>query len=352
MKIVVLGANGQVGAELCLMLADLDGIELVPVSRTRNGSAFLRSHGVAVWHGDPCKADEAARIFEGADIIANFALAGGAGRKAREANEAIIAAAINHSPASAKQIFFSTLAVHGDWDDHGQKGKHSYGRLKLSNEGFFERLCRQQKRQGWIFRLGHVCGRYQGLTQAIQDELRRGAAYLPDPDRASNTICVAAIVDAIVAVGEARDAPPGRYDLVNRPQWSWRDVYYGEAEAMGAEQPLLHTTAAGEPPRPSAKARIFGLIGRLGLRSALERMLPLFPASLSDQIRADFMVSRTAGEIAALNKPVQTSNSAAWWPELAMHYLPGQAITMDLLHAQSGVERPDKKPWPLDLGTD
>lgn len=350
MKIVVLGANGQVGAEVCLLLAAHKGIELVPVSRTRNGSAFLRSRGIAVWHGDIANKTEAQSIFADADIIANFALAGGVGRKAREANEAILSHALLYSPPSAKQIFFSTLAVHGVWDAHGRNSKNQYGNLKLGNEAFFEKLCSKHSRSGWIFRLGHVCGEHQGMTQAIRDEIRGGAILLPDPSRASNTSYVQAICDAILAVADGRDAPSGRYDLVNKPQWSWQEVYAFEAKQIGAENMRISTLGVTAAPRPSLKTRLFSVIGRLNLRAVLERFLPLLPSQVADQIRADFMVSRTANEIAALNTPKTVINAAAFWPELPVRWLPAQRVTIDVLAEQRPGMATTRKPWPADLG--
>jgi nucleoside-diphosphate-sugar epimerase len=350
MKIVVLGANGQVGAEVCLLLAEREGIELVPVSRTRNGSAFLRSHGIAVWHGNIANQSEAQRIFADADVIANFALAGGVGRKAREANEAILSDTLRYSPQSAKQIFFSTLAVHGVWDTQGGHSKNQYGNLKLGNEAFFERLCRRYKRSGWIFRLGHVCGEHQGMTQAIRQEIRGHYVILPDPLRASNTTYVEAICDAIVAVGDGRDAPPGRFDLVNKPQWSWQEVYDFEASVIGADNMRVLTRGTAVQFRPTLKARLFAVIGRLNLRAVLERALPLMPVQLADQIRADFMVSRTANEIAALEKPPPAVNSAAFWPELPVKWLPGQRLTRDVLAEEKQREPIKRKAWPADLG--
>jgi nucleoside-diphosphate-sugar epimerase len=348
MRVVILGANGQVGAETCLKLASISGIDLVPVSRTRNGSAYLRSKGVAVWHGDPAYEAKARAMFKGADIVVNLALANGVGRAGRIANEAIIASTIKFSPENAKVIFFSTLAVRGVWDGQGKRSQNAYGDLKQSNEHFFARLARKTGRGVWTLRLGHVCGTLQGLSHALQDEIRLGPVSLPDLNRASNTIYVASICEAIMAVGEGRSSPPGRYDLVNSPQWSWRQVYEHEAALTGGP---VSFDALGPPlaSRQSIKSLVFTAISRLGIRSALDRALPLLPGTTAEQIRADFMVSRAAGEIAALMPQQSVSNSAALWPALDIVPLDGVRPTAMLFDIFADMKAPQGAKWPSSL---
>ncbi|MEY2926011.1 MAG: hypothetical protein RL367_488 [Pseudomonadota bacterium] len=333
MRIVVLGANGQVGAEVCEILARAPDIDLVPVSRTRNGSAYLRSRGVAVWHGDPVKAAQASAMFAGADLIANFALAGGVGKVARLANEEIIAATLQFSPAKAKHIFFSTLAVHGVWDEEGGQTGNQYGDLKRSNEAFFAKQLERNQRAGWTLRLGHVCGSEQGLSHALRKEIQRGPVFLPDPERASNTIYTQTICDAIIAIAKGQTSPPGRFDLVNAPQWSWRQVYQYEAGIIGSTVQIESAPRQPVTHRRSIKALAFALITRLGVRAKLERALPMLPAQFAEQIRADFMVSRTAGEIAALTSSPKIANLAACWP--ALETLPLAQLNPTATYSQS-----------------
>jgi nucleoside-diphosphate-sugar epimerase len=346
MRIVILGANGQVGAEVCQKLATIPGIDLVPVSRTRNGSAFLRSRGVAVWHGDPSDPAVAQRLFKGADLIANFALAGGVGKVGRLANEAIIAASVAHSPNRTKIIFFSTLAVHGVWDEAGGRSGNPYGDLKRSNEEFFARQVKRQARSGWMLRLGHVCGEEQGLSHAIRDEVGQGPVLLPDPKRPSNTIYTETICDAIMAIAEGRSSQPGLYDLVNAPQWPWQQVYEHEAALIGATLTIRTAPQVVPLKRRSATAAVFATIARLGLRQKLERALPLLPGRYAEQIRADFLVTRTAGEIAALAPPRTIRNSAAVWPALDTKPLAGLRPTAGLAAVYTA---PQSRPWPPSL---
>jgi nucleoside-diphosphate-sugar epimerase len=322
MRIVVLGANGQVGAEVCLRLSGVAGIDLVPVSRTRVASAFLRARGVPVWHADPTDPAAAAALFAGADLIANFALAGGVGRAARKANEAILHAMVSQSPPGARLVFFSTLAIHGAWDAQGNQSGHSYGDLKRRNEHYFDRQTRHFGRRGWTLRLGHVTGSEQGLTAALRQAVRAGTITVPDPDRASNTTSTATICDAIMSIAEDRSSPPGRYDLVNVPQWSWRQVLTREAAETGAP---LRLVAGAVPPKQRVpfRRRVFGVLARWGVRPMLERLLSMLPGDHAERIRSDYRMSRAASEIAQLSPPDNAPTDAAFWPELDIRPLAG-----------------------------
>ncbi|MGH8211171.1 MAG: NAD(P)H-binding protein, partial [Steroidobacteraceae bacterium] len=77
LKVGIVGANGQVGAELCLLLAARKDIELIAICRSRSGSAFLRWHGIACRHGRVADQADAARLLSDCDIVVNSSLASG-----------------------------------------------------------------------------------------------------------------------------------------------------------------------------------------------------------------------------------------------------------------------------------
>lgn len=348
MKIVIVGANGQVGAEVCLKLAGIPGVELVPVSRTRMGSAFLRSRGVAVWHGDASRPDDARAMFDGATVIANFALAAGVGKAVKQINATLIDSMIDHSAAETKLILFSTLAVHGEWDGSGKSKKGSYADLKLFKERHFSNRLGQ--RLGWTFRLGHVCGHEQNLSSALFDEILSGSVHLPDPDRPSNVTLVDAICEAIMAVADGRADTTGRYDLVNAPQWSWREIYQLHGAWIGVKPHLVQASSSGTKPKGATLKQIgFGLVRKLGLRRRLERLLPLVSVDAADKIRADFMVNRASEEIAALTTAQPVMNSASFWPEVADRTIPWVRPTRDIIDGDIYVIDDNQKTWPKDL---
>ena len=62
-RIAIVGANGQVGTEVCLRLREVQGIEAVPVVRNPSGSAFLRLNGMTCRHGRIADTKEARELI-------------------------------------------------------------------------------------------------------------------------------------------------------------------------------------------------------------------------------------------------------------------------------------------------
>ncbi len=240
-RIAILGANGQVGTELCLRLRDVDGIEVVPITRNVSGSAFLRLQGIECRHGRITNPAEARELIGDCDVIANFALSNTAiPRIDRDVNRQITRSVVAAAKPGVPIVFASTIMVYAP----AMKFRipDSYGLEKLLTEKMFRRLCRASRHPAFVFRLGHVMGELQNITSKIRSEIRSGRVALPhDGGRASNTVFVTAIAEAIVQVARATPKP-GTYDLITFPQWTWLDVYqyYAKrtwtADALGASR--------------------------------------------------------------------------------------------------------------------
>lgn len=352
MKIVLLGANGQVASEVALLLHGRLGLEVVPVSRTRSGSAFLRSRGVPVLHGAITDRDQARKMLMGADVVANFALATGLGRSIVDANHAIIQASVDHSERSARIVFFSTLAIHGSFGPRGDRSSSAYGDLKLRNEKYFARAVARSGNPGFILRLGHVCGEEQNITHLIRSEVAQGDVLLADPERSSNTTQVVAIAEALLAIAEGRANPPGRYDLVNEPQWTWRQVYEYEAALAGRPLTIRRVEYAESQRQPLFRrgvSTVLTAVDRLGIRSVLERALPFLPTGMVRRIKANHSIKAAREEIAALVEPEISANAASWWPALGVRPLPGVRVTKQLIDEGIFSQTPAASPWPPDL---
>src|SRR5438045_467412 len=109
MKIAVLGANGQVGAEVCLILANHPTVELVPICRNPSGSALLRYYGLPCRHGLPADAKQATALFGDCDVIVNAALGTGTPWQVQTTDRSLLANALRYTPKHTRVIFFSTL---------------------------------------------------------------------------------------------------------------------------------------------------------------------------------------------------------------------------------------------------
>lgn len=353
-RIALIGANGQVGAELCVLLAREPGIELVPICRTRSGSAFLRHHGIAVRHGRVADGADARRLFGDCDVVVNAALATGTPTEIRRAEDAIVTNAISESMATARVVHFSTQSVYGD-PRPGQliRWRSSYGRAKVATEFTALRAARRAGKALHVFRLGHVCGELQGITQDIRASLRAGPVVLPSEDVPSNTVYTATIVDAILAVSRG-SAPVGVFDLMNVPQWSWTAVHEFEAGVCGVPFTSIRVAV---PVRASAMSRAVGFArGALRLaatepmRHLASQMLAHAPARWNSRGQAWWNLQRARREIAALEGrevPLQHFS----WIANGHQFMPGLAAT-----SQALLDHPyrDQLPmraarWPADL---
>ena len=355
-RIAVLGANGQVGAELCLILRNHPEIELIPVCRNRGGSAFLRYYGLPCRHGLPADPAQAAALFGDCDIIVNSALGQGAPKKIREVEQTLIANSLAYAPPHARIIYFSTLMVQGDprpgaW----VRWRGAYGRAKLRSERVLWARGRRTDKETYILRLGHVCGELQNITFDIRDRIRTGRVILPASDGASNTLYTSTLADAVLKIAAGKEKP-GTYDLVSFPEWTWRQVYEYEAEQL--RLPLEAKTVAA----PSRK-RFSGFLRMSALRSWLHalasrplvkeaalRMMAYAPRGWNERFQAKWYQTRARAEIQALRQ-ASTPPEALFWIAMAGKLLSTLTPTRQLLDQPAfriGARNPDLA-WPADL---
>jgi len=235
-KIVLLGANGQVGAELCLVLSAVPDLEVVPVCRNRMGSAFLRFNGLKCMHGDISQADEAEELLSGCDVVVNLVLPDLSNnyRVARKIHERIIRNTIDCSDENASIIYCSSMSVYGDQSVNEMFAfSNLYGHEKRRGELLCQRIAGGKGKSLFILRLGHVFGEIQGISLTLREMMRNGALCLDDTQRESNVVYVSTIADCIVSIARGDICVPGIYDLMNRPQWPWQQVIEYEASRIG-----------------------------------------------------------------------------------------------------------------------
>jgi dTDP-4-dehydrorhamnose reductase len=304
-KIAILGANGQVGAEVCLLLRQMGGFDIIPVCRSRSGSAFLRWQGIACRHGRPADPQAAARLFGDCDVIANFALSTGNPAQIRITEDLLVRNAFEYSPSHATIIHFSTQSVYGD-PRRGRRvrWRDPYGRAKLLTERTVRTAQRRWRKPAFILRLGHVSGELQGISQDMRTELLEGRVVLPDVDVPSNTVLTAVIAAAIRQIATHR-IEPGTYDLMNCPQWTWQQAYAYEAQRCGAT--FRPTIVAVPPSAPGAgilgklrQSAAALLTGRRSREAAANALQALATQRLGRRLQAMWGLRRAHSEIAAL----------------------------------------------------
>ena len=355
-RIVILGANGNVGTEISLILRRFAEYDLIPVCRSRQGSSYLRYMGVPCAHGAITDAAQGSALLAQSTVIANFALAytpTGSPREVLELNRQIVANIFANAPASATVLHFSTISVYGNGRGGGRFGlRSSYGAAKLRVERLAAMHSRGTGKRLYILRLGHVLGPLQGLSRIITDEITAGEVCIPFPDRASNTTFTATIADAIIKAAQGKLGKPGVYDLLNVPQLTWREVYETHAEQAG----LPLTTSLGTQAHKSRGAFSNGLAAvihsinhRPFVRQQAMRLLAFASSDHNQRIRAMHLAEKARSEIQTL-RPAVRWNQALEWRETGSKFLTSLAPTKPLLadprYRPAAV--PDVQRWPSD----
>jgi nucleoside-diphosphate-sugar epimerase len=354
LRLGVVGANGQVGAELCLLLAQHEEIELIPICRSRSGSAFLRWHGIACRHGRVADPADASRLLGDCDMVVNSSLATGSPADIRRTEDRIIHHIFARSKASAKIVHFSTQSVYGDPRPNRRiRWRNPYGRAKLATERQVRREAGRTRKPAYVLRLGHVCGRLQGISLAIRQEIREGTVVLPVQDRSSNCIHACAIAGAIDQIIRGA-APPGTFDLMNTPRWTWREVYEYEARELDSPLRVEYAESAVVSDKRAAFSRITRLLGTLAahqlVRDLSARVFAHMPQRLNARAMAWWYAKRARGEIAALSARAAPADHL-FWVENGVRFFPSETATRDLLRAASAPSRTADAAhsWPADL---
>jgi nucleoside-diphosphate-sugar epimerase len=353
-KVAVLGANGQVGAELCLLLARTPEVDLVPIARNRSGSAFLRWHGIRCRHGRPAVAAEAPGLLADCDVVVNSALASGTPAQMRRTEDAMVTNAFACSRPGATIIHFSTQNVYGDpTRDRMIRWRSLYGRAKLATEARVLSRARRTGKPAYILRLGHVCGALQQISHNIRQEITENRVVLPDRDMDSNTVYTATIVDALLSIIR-RKVRPGTYDLMNVPQWTWRTVYEYEARATGYElnPTIVASPAAATPVLRRVIRGMADVAGASFARQLAASALARLPPTLSERGQAWWYRKRARSEIASVFRaatPTYADHLA--WRSNGGVFIPALMST-ELALANSdatGLATPEVAKWSEDL---
>jgi nucleoside-diphosphate-sugar epimerase len=353
-KVAVVGANGQVGAEICLLLGRDPDIELIPICRNRSGSAFLRHQGLACRHGLAADPAQAPSLIGDCDVIVNCALTSGTPNEIRAFDRTLLRNLFACSRDEAIVIHLSTLMVYGDprpgvWP----RLLSPYGRAKLAAERRVQLESRRSGKRGYILRLGHVCGPLQNITQKIRDEIVAGRVLLPIEDTPSNTVYTLTIVDALLSIMSGRERP-GVYDLTNSPQWTWLEVYECEARALRvALKPTRVVSAAPLGWGARVLQWMRGSAARLArttvIRHALEKFLALGPAALNDRAQATWFKVRARAEIGELSRATPPAPELTWM-SLAHRPMNSLRPSRELIEADGYASlSTHRSPWPEDL---
>jgi dTDP-4-dehydrorhamnose reductase len=334
-RIAIVGANGQVGTELCFLFRSDEDVEIIPITRNVLGSTFLDYHGFNCKIADVCKKDDARALLQDIDVIVIAAYADVSGKRGLHINRSLIENCVSFSKPSCRIIYFSTIRAYaGKVDTKTPRISIpiTYDRHKRILENICLRACKKAKKKAVVVRLGHVFGEIQPRTEALKEYISTRSVLKVQvfSNMASNVVHTVTIKDCIRVCAHS-DIKSGLYSLVNSPQWSWREIfnYYnqGGTRLLFEDEDLSH---------PAFSKRVInGFLAYVeARRNKLRELRQFLPIALDEKLKSKFDVQRIKSDILLLENSVVTT---LYMSEFAYKPMPGKTIpglsdTKSLLH--------------------
>jgi nucleoside-diphosphate-sugar epimerase len=248
--IAVIGANGQVGQEVCLFLSLMEDVDVIPISRTIYGTAFLTRLGLSCRVGSVENPHQAKQLLSGCDLVADFALPRGLYADVRRVTRTLITSCVMNAPPGARYVYASSLMAVGiDPSEKGFRWRRIPRTLYASNKRYGERsalrLAGRNHREAFILRLGQVHGELQQASKGIESQMRSETAYIPDSP--AYTVFCYTIAEVLVNIARGKEVP-GVYSLVSSPQWTWEEMYryFADRAGINPEVVLVNDASAAD----------------------------------------------------------------------------------------------------------
>ncbi len=232
----ILGANGQVGSEVCLFLSQLGDVRVIPICRTELGATLLRRCGLECRIGTLVNEAEATRLLAECDLVADFTLPRGARvSEIRAAIKQTVETVMRYAPAGAPFVYISSLVAFGvSPADQTFRTRFLsptlYGSTKRYAERLVFRVGKRVNRDAYVLRLGQVHGELQSVSRGIRQRLDEEIAHVPLGN--SHAVFTYTIAEALVNIANRKEKP-GQYSLISAPDWSWTEVYEYYAHRAG-----------------------------------------------------------------------------------------------------------------------
>ncbi len=216
--VVVLGANGQVGNELCPILAMNGMVRVTAVTRSVFSQALLHKLGVA------CVVEDDAnlrKLLAQSDVLVDLAMP--ADKNIADLRRRIVDRAgmlHRYLRPGATMVYASTMSVFRL--DPAVPRFTIYGSTKMLGERTHLRLGPKSDHPVYVLRLGQVHGVMQSCSSGLVQSIR-GKTRVEVPEMLSYTVFVSSIAEAIERIA-AGGVSAGTYTLISDPAWSWREV--------------------------------------------------------------------------------------------------------------------------------
>jgi nucleoside-diphosphate-sugar epimerase len=230
----IIGASGQVGTEVCLFLKTYPGVRPVALVRSEISGAMLRRLQVEARLCDLRDEGQCKQAFADCDLLADFSVAPGEAADTTAHYDRNIPRALECAPGGARYVFISSINAFGMSAKFNRAKNYwlphtIYAYTKRYGERLALRLGKRVDKETYVFRLGHVHGLLQRVSEETRQLARGRYRRFEYPDTPSYTIFCHTIAEGLVCTAQGRERP-GIYTLISDPAWTWREVldYYAD----------------------------------------------------------------------------------------------------------------------------
>lgn len=190
LRVAVLGANGQVGTELCLYLKVMKFCEPIAITRSTNSTAVLSRAGIECRSGDLANPQIAAKLLRDCELIFDLALPNGKNlRETKRMLRARTTSIFSVARPSKGYVLASTTSVYRF--SASLPFFRAYRSMKLFSERLSQSLGLKYRVPVYIFRLGQVHSELQSCSDSLRRDLSRntGPIHVPDQPSTAVTLC-------------------------------------------------------------------------------------------------------------------------------------------------------------------
>jgi dTDP-4-dehydrorhamnose reductase len=228
-RVVILGASGQVGTEVCLYLEQYADLEVIAVARSPVSAAVLKRLGLTVQIGqlDGSASDQA--LLADADLVVDFSVFSSENTSRlvdfyRQQNDRIFAA----TKKDCGFVFISSINAFGMSEQNNRTKyywlpRSLYALTKRWGERYALRQAKACGRHAVVFRLGHVHGFLQSVSAETQRLLDKPFEAFCYPATPSYTVFCFSIAQAIQLAAFGKVSMQC-YTLISTPAWTWAEV--------------------------------------------------------------------------------------------------------------------------------
>lgn len=229
-KIGIIGANGQVGAEVALHLASFPEVSLTCFVRSDYSAVLLRRFGIDCRTCDFDSARELSSYLDGLDLVADFSYPAGPTPELIDRIRRHVSSVMSKMQPGARFAYMSSLMAFGmptgaTQIRHYRFARTTYAAIKRASERVVLKSAKQRGIVPYCIRVGEVHGRLQAVSQHLRHRLTRNQVCIGNrSDDLSITVFASSIAHAVIRCAAGLEKP-GITSLVSAPQWTLSQLY-------------------------------------------------------------------------------------------------------------------------------